>query len=145
MPASEPDALVLTARGIIQREDRVLMVQHHYMNPANLGKWSLPGGRVAPGDEDLEATLRRELREEFQLEVEIVRFVGAYTYNGHEHHLYHARPGGDVIVPSPDEIAAVAWLTLDEIETQHAAGHLFAEFMLAAIRLVLAPEDSTAP
>ncbi len=139
---SDSKVPVLTARGIVQRGDRVLMVQHHYMNPANTGKWSLPGGRIASEDVDLEATLRRELREEFQLEVELVQFVGAFVHRGNEHHLFHVYPCSEVIVAAPDEIAAVAWLTLDEIVAHDAEGRLFADFMLEAIRTVLSPHNN---
>jgi ADP-ribose pyrophosphatase YjhB (NUDIX family) len=40
--------------------------------------WAPPSGAVEPG-ERVEAALKRELREEAQLEVEIERFVGLYS------------------------------------------------------------------
>jgi hypothetical protein len=73
-----------------------------------------------------------------------VRFVGAYAHKTNEHHLYHVRPRGEVIVAAPDEIAGVAWFTLDEVAARQVEGTLFADFMLAAIRQVLAPDDDGA-
>lgn len=123
----------VTARAVMQRGDRFLMAQHHYMNPANVGKWSLPGGRVDPDDPGPEATLRRELREEFQLEVDGLRRVGTYSHRGNVHHVFHLRvPNVDLVI-DPNEIAAVAWFTVNEVRDLVAAKRIFAPFMLDAI------------
>lgn len=37
--------------------------------------WVLPGGHVEPGDADLQAALRREIREELAAEIEIVSLL----------------------------------------------------------------------
>ncbi len=123
----------VTVRAVMQRGDRYLMAQHHYVNPSNVGRWSLPGGRIDPGDPDPESTLRRELREEFQVEVVILRLLGSYPFKGNLHHVYHVRPTSADLVIDPGEIAAAAWLTLDEVRDHAAQGRLFAPFMLDAI------------
>jgi len=123
----------VTARAVMQHGDRFLMAQHHYMNPVNVGKWSLPGGRVDPGDSDPEAALRRELREEFQLEADELRRVGTYSHRGNIHHVYHVCLPGTELVIDPNEIAAVAWLTVDEVRDLAALKRIFAPFMLDAI------------
>ena len=47
------------------------------------GKWEFPGGTVEPG-ETPEFCLRRELREEFNMEIEVGLFVGESIYHyGH--------------------------------------------------------------
>jgi 8-oxo-dGTP diphosphatase len=67
---------VTTAEGVsalIVRDGRVLMVRRG-KEPFE-GYWSLPGGRVEPGETPQEA-VRREVREETGLEVEVGDFAG---------------------------------------------------------------------
>jgi ADP-ribose pyrophosphatase YjhB (NUDIX family) len=62
---------VLAASIAVFREGRVLLAQRA-KNPGN-GVWSLPGGRVEPG-ETMEFAALRELREEVGLAADIVGF-----------------------------------------------------------------------
>lgn len=63
-----PEALRLGVAGVVVDEQgRVLLVQR--LNDPGKGRWGLPGGLVELG-ESLAAALRRELREECQIEVE---------------------------------------------------------------------------
>jgi len=52
---------------------RLLLVQR--ARPPAQGRWSLPGGRVEPGEEAMTA-IKREVREETGLIIEIIREVG---------------------------------------------------------------------
>ncbi len=54
-------------------EGRLLLVQR--ANDPGRGRWSLPGGRVEPGEDDA-AALVREMREETGLDVEPGPLVG---------------------------------------------------------------------
>ena len=70
---------------IRDNEGRLLLIKRGHEPGAGL--WSLPGGRVEPGETDIEA-LVREMREETGLTVKVGRLLGTVT-----------RPGldGDVI------------------------------------------------
>ncbi len=73
VPAGRPAALhpVVTVGALIfDREARVLMVRTHKWS--NL--WGIPGGKTRFG-ETSEAALRREIKEETDLEIEDIRFV----------------------------------------------------------------------
>lgn len=127
-----------TVRAVIQDGERYLLVQHEPAYPPGDGLWALPGGRVNADDPDYEATLRREMREEFRIDVDIVRLIGTYTLREHQHHVFHARPLSTDLTLEPSEVSAAGWFTLDEVRACHAAGKLFAAFMLDAI---LASQD----
>jgi 8-oxo-dGTP diphosphatase len=65
---------------------RLLLVRR--ANPPAQGLWSIPGGRVEPGEGD-EAAVVREVAEETGLEVVPARLVGSVERDA---------PGGDVYV-----------------------------------------------
>ncbi len=54
---------------IFDRNDRVYLVTHYYLNPKNEGKWSTIGGRRESHDYDDRSCLIREIEEEFGNEV----------------------------------------------------------------------------
>lgn len=129
-----------TVRAVIMRDDTVLLVQHHYANPAHWGKWSLPGGRIDAGDQRKEDTLRRELYEELRLRVQIERAVGLFADRTRLHYVYRATPGSAQLNPDPDEIVGVAWWSLENVDMLNGAGKLLAPFIYDAIQKAHAPE-----
>jgi len=122
-----------TVRAVMQHEDRYLLVQHDNHLPETIGKWGLPGGRVDPTDTDRESALRRELREEFQVEVEVIGFLHTYIYRERLHHIFHVRPVSMDLVFDPNEILGHTWLTYEEIEAWETAGKLHTGFEYPAI------------
>jgi ADP-ribose pyrophosphatase YjhB (NUDIX family) len=81
------DATRIPCVGAIVRDEagRLLLIQRGHDPDAGL--WSLPGGRIEPGETDEEA-LVREMREETGLTVRPGSLVGAVSRPG---------PGGSVI------------------------------------------------
>ncbi|RKT52674.1 NUDIX hydrolase [Saccharothrix australiensis] len=69
--------LIRCVGGIIHDSNgRLLLVRR--ANPPGEGRWSIPGGRVEPGEDDRTA-LTREVLEETGLSVTVGRFVGSVT------------------------------------------------------------------
>ncbi|WP_413165484.1 A/G-specific adenine glycosylase [Capilliphycus salinus ALCB114379] len=81
------------------------------------GLWEFPGGKLE-ANETIEECIRREIREELAIEVEVgshlITLEHAYTHFRVTLHVYHCRHiGGE---PQPIECDEIRWVTLDEID-----------------------------
>ena len=71
------------------RNDQVLLIRRG--NQPLYGDWSLPGGRVKEG-EDLKKALRREVREECSIDIEVGDLITDFEYiemDGRDRVKYH--------------------------------------------------------
>jgi ADP-ribose pyrophosphatase YjhB (NUDIX family) len=101
---------------VVDREGRVLLAKRA-IEP-DKGKWDCPGGFLEAGEHPLDG-LRRELREETGLDVEPLRFHGAWMDEYGESkeptlNLYWiCRADGE---PQPDDdVAELRWFAPDEL------------------------------
>lgn len=81
-------------QAVIQSERGILLAVRN-----DLRGWELPGGTWEEGESEGEA-LRREVREETGLDVEIVRWIGDYVRTGFRPHtarVYACRPRGGML------------------------------------------------
>lgn len=79
-PASTPGPLVVVAAAIF--DDGRLLAAQRSGPPALAGRWELPGGKVEPGEDDLNALIR-ECREELGITVELgLRVRGDWEVTG---------------------------------------------------------------
>ena len=69
-----PSRPIVTAVGCVFRGDRVLLIKR--AREPSKGRWSVPGGAIELGEEIYDA-VRREVREECGIEIEVVRVVNA--------------------------------------------------------------------
>jgi ADP-ribose pyrophosphatase YjhB (NUDIX family) len=85
---------------------RLLVIQRGH-DPGR-GLWSLPGGRVEPGETDAQAVVR-EMREETGLDVRPGAFVGMVVRGRYEIHDYACEAlGGDL--RAGDDAADARWV-----------------------------------
>lgn len=67
----------LTNAGILENEKgEILLVKRKW--PPSKGKWDLPGGFLNPG-EDMEESLKREIKEELGVDIEEVKYFKSYA------------------------------------------------------------------
>mgnify|MGYP006293465201 CR=1 FL=1 len=80
-----------------QDEEKFLVVKRHEDEVAYPGKWALPGGKLERGETVME-TLKREVKEEADLEIEnSKKFLKDYTFE---------RPDGHNVVGLTFEVVA---------------------------------------
>jgi 8-oxo-dGTP diphosphatase len=114
LPAPVPAVGVVCLRG-----DSVLLIRRG--KPPREGEWSLPGGRIEPGERAMDAALR-ELREETGVEAEITGLIdvvdGLFPEAGRHYVLidYAARWLSGEPVAGDDALEA-RFVALDEVGT----------------------------
>ena len=107
-------ATLLVTAGVILREGR-LMLARRAAHKSLAGYWELPGGKVEAGEDERDC-LRRELKEELDLDAEILDLVAE---NIHEYEEVNVKLRAYIAEPSRLQVAlrdhdAVAWVTRDE-------------------------------
>jgi 8-oxo-dGTP pyrophosphatase MutT (NUDIX family) len=109
----EPETAVVA---LIHRDGRVLFVQRSSFAHGAVGYWCPVSGRVE-ADETQEEAVVREVREEVGLEVAPVRKVAEVPTPDGRYRLHYWTTdlrGGDAR-PISREVAALKWVTLDEM------------------------------
>ena len=85
--------------------------------PESAGRWEFPGGKVEPGESELDA-LVRECREELDVEIEVGDRVGTDVPLAHGRALLKVWLARLVTgEPQPLEHASLRWLSVDELDS----------------------------
>ncbi len=132
MAREYPDAPVAGVGGVVIRAGEVLLVRRAY--PPRAGEWSLPGGRLELG-ESLVDGVRREVREETGIEVEVGPVVEVFDrvhHDGDGRVRYHfvivdflCRPVGGVLVAGDDATDA-RWVARADVSGYGVNPHAMA-------------------
>lgn len=107
---------------IVDKNDNILLAKRAYKPKA--GYWDVPGGFLEYG-EDPEEAVKREIREELNVEIEITQLVGVYSdyYSLTEVELvciyYTAKITSGTPTPSSD-IADCEWFHYDKLPKEFA-------------------------
>lgn len=106
----------LAVGAVVLDDQRRLLVVRRRDEPA-AGRWSVPGGRVEPG-ETVRGAVRREVAEETGLEVEAGDLLWFVELRGDEHHYvvldFAATVRGGEL-RAGDDADEVAWMTRGEL------------------------------
>ncbi|MGH3023696.1 MAG: NUDIX hydrolase [Gaiellaceae bacterium] len=107
-----------TASALVRDDDGSILLARRARDPGQ-GLWDLLGGFVDEGEEPLE-TLRRELREEAGVEIDISEFLGGIpdTYGDDGNHtlnLYWAAAVAGGELRPADDVAELAWFPADAL------------------------------
>ena len=132
MAREYPDQPVVGVGGVVLRGHDVLLVKRAY--PPRAGEWSLPGGRLELG-ESLVDGVRREVREETGLEVEVGPLVEVFDRVHRDadgrvrYHFviadYLCHPIGGALAAG-DDAAAARWVPRGEVALLGVNAHAIA-------------------
>lgn len=104
------------AVGAIVISDGALLMVRRGRDPGR-GLWTVPGGRVEPG-ETLEAAVRREVAEETAVDVEVGPLAGVLEVPGDPHYVvldYVATVAGGREPTAGHDAAEARWIPLAEV------------------------------
>ncbi len=111
-PPAESGHVEICAGAVVRdAENRLLLVRRG--RPPALGTWTLPGGRLEPGESPAEAAAR-EVREETGLAVEVGELLATLPVLGYLVHDFAATVVGGTL-RAGDDAAEVRWCGIDEL------------------------------
>jgi 8-oxo-dGTP diphosphatase len=137
MDVPKPFALVVKAV-IFDDQNHCLLVRRSAANHNFVGRWEWPGGKLDPG-EDFAAGLRREVREESGLEIELTHLAGATQFEMPAANVIllclNARPLSTAVRLSVEH-DDFAWMPLSELPQWNIL-----EAMKPVLKSLLEPKD----
>lgn len=109
--------LLRVSCGIILKDNQVLCAQRSEIMSHSL-KWEFPGGKVEDGEMP-EETLNRELREELNIQVKVLKSFGNFPYRYNDTLEVDLLPFICQLVDgnlSPNEHKNVRWVAIENLE-----------------------------
>lgn len=105
---------------VIKKNNEIMIARRNY--GALKGYWEFPGGKVEAGETD-EECIRREIKEEFLVEIELEKFLGIETFeiqnNPYEMAFYQVKLLNDNIVLTVH--SEIVWLTKEKLKEYQLA------------------------
>ena len=113
-----------TARAIIIKDNKLLVFfRRKIKNGKEITYYAIPGGHLED-NETLEETCIREIKEELNLDIEIIDYLGNIIVDNQEEYYYYVNIiGGELCFggeelerQSIDNYYEIRWISLDEID-----------------------------
>ncbi|MCM2265062.1 MAG: NUDIX domain-containing protein [Desulfuromonadales bacterium] len=141
MAFTKPHIKTSVVACIVDEGDHVLLTRR-CIEPF-CGQWVMPGGKIDHG-EQLLAALRREVREEVGLEVQVDGLIDVYEHVGigprNDHYVilyFRALPLGRELSPNGAEVTEARWVPATELSrysmtpgTRHVLARLFPDCLV---------------
>jgi 8-oxo-dGTP diphosphatase len=111
---------VIPCVGAVIKDDRGRLLLIKRGHAPGAGLWSLPGGRIEPGESDDEA-LVREMREETGLVIEAGQLIGTVLRPAHDGGVFDIRDYAATVIGGTlrpgDDAADARWVDASELES----------------------------
>lgn len=113
-----------TSRAIIIEDNKLLVFfRKKIINGKEITYYAIPGGHVEDG-ENCEETVIRELKEEMNLDIEIISYLGKIIVDGKEENYYYSKIIGGFLQFGGEELERncldnyyeIRWLPLSELD-----------------------------
>ena len=72
--------MITVVAALIQKDGKYLIAKRSTGSNDVLGKWEFPGGKVEPGETEMQA-IEREIREEFEMTIKAVKYICDNIYD----------------------------------------------------------------
>lgn len=114
-----------TARAIIIKDNKLLVFfRRKLVDKQLVTYYAIPGGHV-DGDESLEDTVVRELKEEMNLDISVIDYLGKMIFDNKEENYYYAKIIGGELQFGGEELERnnennyyeIRWLPLEELDS----------------------------
>lgn len=66
--------MITVVAALIKKDGKVLIARRSTGDEQVFGKWEFPGGKVEKNEKEEEA-IKREIKEEFELDIEVIKFI----------------------------------------------------------------------
>jgi 8-oxo-dGTP diphosphatase len=107
---------------IFDGEGRLFITKRGPKAKNERGKWEVPGGGVDFG-ETFEQAIKREMKEENDIEIEVIELLGIYDHIIPDEGQHWVSPtyicrivAGEPKILEPDKCAEIGWFTIEEAE-----------------------------